>query len=115
MQALAGLNEILFHECAQSLASKALAHSKNDSERLAFAFRSCLLRNPEADELAELSSLLTKQKAHIGEGWVSASELATGKTELPKNLPAGASPTDLAAYTVVSRVLLNLDETISKE
>ena len=30
-------------------------------------------------------------------------------------LPAGATPTQLAAYTVVSRVLLNLDETITKE
>jgi len=33
----------------------------------------------------------------------------------PKSLPAGVSPAQLAAYTVVSRVLLNLDETITKE
>jgi hypothetical protein len=34
---------------------------------------------------------------------------------LPAHLPAGTTPTQLAAYTVVSRVLLNLDETITKE
>jgi hypothetical protein len=42
-------------------------------------------------------------------------ELVTGKNELPKALPPGISPTQLAAYTVVARVLLNLDETITKE
>ena len=42
-------------------------------------------------------------------------ELATGKSEVPEKLPAGTTPTQLAAYTVVSRVLLNLDETITKE
>ena len=60
-------------------------------------------------------SLLAKEKQRIADGWVSAVELGTGTNALPKNLPAGATPTQLAAYTVVSRVLLNLDETITKE
>ena len=42
-------------------------------------------------------------------------QLASGKDEKPADLPAGATPTQLAAYAVVSRVLLNLDETITKE
>jgi hypothetical protein len=58
---------------------------------------------------------LKKEEEHIAEGWVSAAELATGKNELPKGLPKNATPTQLAAYTVVSRALLNLDETITKE
>jgi hypothetical protein len=65
--------------------------------------------------VAELKSLLAKQKAYIGEGWINPTELATGKSEVPKKLARGANPTELAAYTVVARVLLNLDETISKE
>ena len=59
--------------------------------------------------------LLVKQRKHLSEGWVNASELATGDNSKPADLPAGTSPTQLAGYTVVSRVLLNLDETITKE
>ena len=57
---------------------------------------------------------MDKQKKRIADGWVNPLEVATGKNEKPK-LPEGATPTQLAAYTVVSRVLLNLDETITKE
>src|SRR6266498_3810460 len=42
-------------------------------------------------------------------------EVATGGDKAPSHLPPGVTPTQLAAYTVVSRVLLNLDETITKE
>jgi len=58
---------------------------------------------------------LKREKEHIAEGWINPNELATGKTEIAANLPKGTNPTELAAYTVVSRVLLNLDETITKE
>ena len=46
---------------------------------------------------------------------MNASEVGTGKSDVAKDLPMGATPTQLAAYAVVSRVLLNLDETITKE
>ena len=61
------------------------------------------------------SSLLDKQQQRIAEGWIDAREIATGKNELPGDLPAGVTPAQLAAYTVVARVILNLDETITKE
>ncbi len=115
LQALTSLNEIVFVECAQALARHSLEHGSTDEERITYAFRSCLGRKPEADELKELTDLLAREKAHIAEGWINPHELATGKAESPKNLPKGTNPTQLAAYTVVSRVLLNLDETITKE
>jgi hypothetical protein len=62
-----------------------------------------------------LATLLQKQMKRIGEGWVNPNEIATGKNEVAAQLPKGATPTQLAAYTVVCRVLLNLDETITKE
>jgi hypothetical protein len=116
LQALVSLNEPTFMECAQALARKTLAEGgDSDRERIDFAFRRTLSRLPTDNERRELLSLLEKQKRHIGEGWVNTSELASGKNELSDKLPANTTPTQLAAYTVVSRVLLNLDETITKE
>jgi len=116
LQALVSLNEPVFVECAQALARQTLADGgKTDSDRIAYAFRRALSRLPTAGEKQELLSLLDKEKERIGHGWVNSYELATGKNELPAKLPEGTTPTQLAAYTVVSRVLLNLDETITKE
>ena len=74
-----------------------------------------LTRWPGEDEKRELLGLLAKQTQRIADGWLNPNEIATGSTEPAKNLPPGATPTQLAAYTVVARVLLNLDETITKE
>jgi len=116
LQALVSLNETEFVECAQALAKKVLAEGgRTDADRVTYAFRSALSRQPSADEKAELLALLEKERRRIAEGWVNPLQLAGGKDEKPAGLPAGATPTQLAAYTVVSRVLLNLDETITKE
>jgi hypothetical protein len=115
LQALTSLNEVLFMECAQALARSAFTHGQTDEQRVRYAFRRCVAREPEPDEMKELLELLNKEKAYLAEGWVSIAELATGRNQPLKNLPAGATPTQLAAYTVVSRALLNLDETITKE
>ena len=116
LQALTALNEPIFVQCAQALAFRTLAEGgKTDDARITYAFRRALSRPPTADETRELLALLDKQKQRIGEGWVNPNDIATGASDLPKNLPPGVSPAQLAAYTVVSRVLLNLDETITKE
>lgn len=116
LQALVSLNETTFMECAQALARKTLTEGgKTDTDKINFAFRRALSRPPTDSERKELLTLLEKQKDYISAGWVNATELATGKNVAPEKLPQGATPTQLAAYTVVSRVLLNLDETITKE
>ena len=116
LQALVSLNETEFVECARALARKALGEGgRTDAARINYAFRRALSRPPSPDEQKELLALLEKERQRIAEGWVNPLELATGKDDKPAGLPAGATPTQLAAYTVVSRVLLNLDETITKE
>ena len=116
LQALVSLNETTFMECAQALARKTLAEGgTTDADKINFAFRRALSRPPTDSERTELLALLEKQKDYISGGWVNANELATGKNLAPESIPPGATPTQLAAYTVVSRVLLNLDETITKE
>ena len=116
LQALTSLNEPLFVESAQALARRALeSGGKTDSERITHAFRRVLSRAPKVVELKQLLGLLQRQQHYISEGWVNALELGTGKSEVPAALPEGATPAQLAAYTVVSRVLLNLDEAITRE
>ena len=116
LQALTTLNEPMFMECAQALALHTLTEGgKTDDERISYAFRRTLGRAPAKDEKQELLGLLKRQQQRIAEGWANAAELATGKDEKPEKLPPYTTPTQLAAYTVVSRALLNLDETITKE
>ncbi|MCC2672720.1 MAG: Protein of unknown function (DUF1553)/Protein of unknown function (DUF1549)/Planctomycete [Armatimonadetes bacterium] len=98
LQALTTLNEPIFMECAEALAAKTLREGgKTDAERLTYAFRRCVSRKPDAQELSVLLELLRKQ---------SAPRVATTGSTVPG---------DLKAWTVVARVILNLDETITKE
>jgi len=116
LQALTTLNETVFMEYAQALAARTLDEGgKTDADRIVYAFRRCLARPPTEGEKTELLALLQKQRARIADGWVNPMEIATGQSAPPQKLGDGATPTQLAAYTLVSRVLLNLDETITKE
>jgi hypothetical protein len=62
----------------------------------------------------EILALLNAQKERIKDGWLSAREISTGDAAKPPEVPEGTTPTDAAAWTIVSRVLLNLDETVTK-
>jgi hypothetical protein len=113
LQALVSLNEPIFVECAQALARRCLEHGGNDAERIRYGFRRCLGRPPEVREMKELTGLLRRERDYIKEGWVDTAAL--GDRDRAASPPKGTTPTELAAYTVVARVLLNLDETITKE
>jgi hypothetical protein len=116
LQALAALNEPLFLECARALALQTLTEGgTNDSERLAYAFRRCTARVPDEKESAALASLLTKQSERFSQPDARPWDLAADDPANPPALPDGITPARAAAWTAVSRVLLNLDETITKE
>ena len=101
---------------ASRKALKTLAEGgESEADRINYAFRRCVGRKPDAQERKELEGLLRRQQSRIAEGWVNASELATGSAATPVKVPEGHTPTELAAYVVMSRVLLNLDETITRE
>ena len=86
----------------------------NETARVRYGFRRVTARFPTEREQSELLALLQRQQNYLAEGWGNVRELATGTNALPAELPAGSTPTQLAAYTVLSRVLLNLDETITR-
>jgi hypothetical protein len=116
LQALTGLNEPIFVECAQALGLRTLCDGgRTDADRLAYAFRRCLARQPSTAESAELLQLLQKERRHLMQPAAKPLDLAVADPAHPPQLPEGATPADLAAWTVVARVLLNLDETITKE
>lgn len=114
LQALTTLNETLFFEAAQALALKTLREGgRTDAERVEYAFRRCVSRRPAAEERAELLGLLERQSRRAREGWVNAWALGGYNERL--ELPEGVTPVQLASWTAVARVLINLDETITKE
>ena len=116
LQALITLNETMAMEAAQALARRTLeSGGADDATRIRYAFRRCVARPPTDAESAELLRLLARQTARLAEGWIDPWMLATGRNERPAGLPAGISPAKLAAFTTVARVLLNLDETITRE
>ncbi len=116
LQALMTLNESIFVECSQSLALQTLRNGgRCDADRLTFAFRRCVARKPTREESAELLSLFRKQKQRVADGWLNVRDLTAADSEKFGDLPDGCTPTEWAAWTTVARVLLNLDETITKE
>jgi hypothetical protein len=116
LQALTTLNEPLFLECARALALKAVREGgATDAERLTYAFRRCLARRPSAAERSVLLDLLERQAEHYAAAKLDPWDLAAPDETTRPALPEGMSPARLAAWTVVARALLNLDETITKE
>jgi hypothetical protein len=116
LQALATLNEPLFLEAARALALKTLNEGgANDAERLTYIFRRCLNRDPDTEEASTLLGLLAKQREHFAEPDAKPWDLAANDPENPPSLSSAFTPADAAAWTAVSRVILNLDETITKE
>jgi hypothetical protein len=115
LQALVSLNEPLFVEAARALAHHTLAARRDDPERLAYAFRRCTGRLPDEQETAILLKLLRQQEARCASGELPAWELAADDPAHPPSLPEGVTAAQAAAWTAVCRVILNLDETITKE
>jgi hypothetical protein len=116
LQALTTLNETVFLEAARALALKtAREGGTTDASRLEFAFRRVLTRRPTEQESAELTGLLNRQRDRFAAGELNPWNLATSDPDKSFVLPKGVRMDDLAAWTAVARVLLNLDEAITKE
>jgi hypothetical protein len=111
LQALVTLNDPVFVEAAQALGRRALAGAESLPARLTLAFRLVLTRPPTELELRRLTQLYEAAKKKYDSAPALALALAT-KPIGPA--PAGASHAELAAWTVVGNVLLNLDETLNK-
>jgi hypothetical protein len=122
LQALTLLNDKTFLEFAHGLAYRVLKEGPTDDKgRLEFAFRLTLIRKPAAWELAKLEKFLqqqVKQYEAVPEKKARAllkAEPGAGVNLLECDLPAEISVCERAAWTTVTRVLMNLDEFITRE
>ncbi|MEX2309511.1 MAG: PSD1 and planctomycete cytochrome C domain-containing protein [Pirellulales bacterium] len=120
LQALTTLNEPLFVECARALAVRILTDGgATDSQRLTYAVQICLARKPASEESKVLQEFFDRQKERFSskgaDAWPLLVDDDKSKERLLAKLPTGATPADLAAWTALARVVLNLDETITKE
>jgi len=113
LQALALMNDVTYVEAARVLAERVMAAAGSDpAERIALAFRRITARRPEAAELQTLVQNWKRQLAHFRECPQDAEALVkAGESPLKPGLDAG----ELAAYTTVANLIMNLDEAITKE
>lgn len=111
-QALVLMNDPTYVEAARNFATRIMIEGKGDaSQRITWAFQQALQRAPTAEEAKTLSDLLAKQLADYQKDAAAADALLTTGAA---PAPADVSKPELAAWTHVSRVLLNLHETITR-
>ncbi len=116
LQALTTLNETTFLEAARALALKTLIEGgATDVTKVEYAFRRVLSRKPTLSESSELLAMMNKQKERFISGELNPWNFATNNPDKPNILPKGTTMEQLGAWTAVARVLLNLDEAITKE
>ena len=115
LQALTLLNDPAFFEIAQGLAERILKEGdKADKARIAFGFRLCLAREPDTRELTVLESFLNKQR-QLYSGMDAVALTPVVQRAHGGQAVAETQRSEQAAWTMLARVLLNLDETITRE
>ncbi|MBC8115120.1 MAG: DUF1553 domain-containing protein, partial [Candidatus Saccharimonas sp.] len=112
LQALVLMNDPQFVEAARALAERMATSSRDDQSRLTNGFRWATSRTPSDSERDTLMRLFAAERSRFRERTRSVdSLLAVGES----SVATGLDRAELAAWTVVANVLLNLDEAISRE
>jgi hypothetical protein len=115
LAALTGLNETIFVEAARGLGLRIVREGGGDDvARARYGFLLCTSREPTEPELKEILDALKSRRQRLADGWLNPRDIMTGDPAKLPELPENVTPQDAAAWTLLSRVLLNLDETITK-
>ena len=113
LQALNLLNDVVYVEAARKLGERMIREGgTTPARRVSYGFRLATARKPDAAEQASLE----KAFARYAERFKKDPEAAKSLLKVGE-LPAEASldPVELATYATMGNVLLNLDETLTKE
>jgi hypothetical protein len=111
LQALVLLNDPTYVEAARALAVKTVAGANDPQGRLEYVYRQVLQRSPREEETKTLLALYDKHAKEYAADAKAASDLMTVGAYQP---PQGSNATEIAAWTSVARVVLNLHETITR-
>ncbi len=112
LQALTLLNEVSFVEAARALAERAMQGAESPPRRIELMFRLVTARRPCA---AELDTLLRGWQRHV-EHYRAYPETAAAAIKIGESRPdAALEAAELAAYTALAGVILNLDEAVTKQ
>ncbi len=112
LQALQLLNDTQHFEAARAFGERILTEGgSTPEERITFAYRATLSRSPSADELAIVRQALKQCQARYQSDPAAAKQVvAVGESK-----PRGHfEPTELAAYTLIANLILNLDESVTR-
>ncbi len=112
LQALVTLNDPVYMEAAQALARRMVrAGGGTVTERIRHGYRLCLGRSPSEEELGRLTGFHARSLERFRADGAKAMDVATKPLG---EAPAGVDIPELAAWTMVGNVLLNLDEMLMK-
>lgn len=113
LQSLALLNDVTYMEAARKFAERMLTEGGGlPDARLTYGFRLATSRQPTEAELATLRTSLQRYTERFRQSPASAEQFV-GQGESPRN--RSLDVVDLAAHTAVASVLINMDESISKD
>lgn len=115
LQALVTLNDTQFVEASRAFAAKILSQPDpemtNDDDRIRWAFLEATSRPITDQELAILRRTLVRERHRYSSDTASASDyLSVGESPIPESIPVE----ELAAWSQLSAVLLNLSESVSR-
>lgn len=112
LQAMVTLNDPQYFEAARHLGHRMLRQGGAEPvDRLRYGFRLATARWPDERECAVLAESLATQRAHFEQAPEAAKlVVAVGESSVPDDFPAP----ELAAYTMVANLLLNMDEVLTR-
>ncbi len=112
LHALITMNDITFAEAARALAQRTLLEPGDDAARVAAMFRRCTSRLPDESESGVLVERLRKlREAYSQDAEAARKVVAVGESKADATLAVA----ELAAWTGLGSIVLNLDESLSNE
>lgn len=112
LQALQLLNDIQHFEAARALGERMIAEGGNvTDDRIRYGFRAVLTRDATEDELEVLRSTLDKYVGRYRRDEAAAARVIGFGESRPKTQ---SPPAELAAYTLLANLILNLDEAVTR-